>query len=423
MKTFLQLSDESKNIFNDCKISMCRLLFAWIQLQDEALYDILKLAGISYSKWVETINTILMEENDPIKKNELKRINISNRLELTGLDLIKELCRSKDAPDHIEFINQDIDLVNLGRIVSNRLIQTITEEPKPVDPPKCKDISFMKLEPEDEEALLNVGYNLTNVAASGRFDDYSYRQEIILLVESLLSYNKSNCLIPGPAGVGKSAMVEYFAREMVKGKVPERLKNHHIYNVNIGSIISNTKWRGDFEKKLEAIIEAYYKINKAILFMDEFASIIGAGKTEGSEISVISILLPYLAREDGIKVIGATTTEEYEQYLKPSTAFMRRFTVVELQEPSHEAVLKMAQLQCKTLENYHGVKITDKIIDEAYSLSDHLEGRFQPDKIMFLLQKAFVKAEIEGKKSVGMKHLLAVLNEACRKSVGELMEA
>ena len=213
------------------------------------------------------------------------------------------------------------------------------------------------------------------------------------IIEVLLRRTKNNPLLIGDAGVGKTALVEELVRRIVMGNVPNKLENYRVLSVAMGSLVAGTKYRGEFEERINKIIEELEKEDNIILFIDEIHTLVGAGGAEGA-IDAANILKPYLARGK-IKVIGATTKNEYRKYLEKERALDRRFQKVYIEEPSVDAVREILIKTKPIYENYHGVLISDEMIDLIVELSvKYISQGHLPDKVIDVLDEACCKASI-----------------------------
>lgn len=184
-------------------------------------------------------------------------------------------------------------------------------------------------------------------------------KELQLMISILLRKDKGNPLLVGDAGVGKSALVEHFAWLLEHQMLPE-LSSSRVYELHLNTLVAGTRYRGDFEEKLQKVLDALMKYPDVILFIDEIHQMIGAGKSEGS-IDVSSVLKPYLARGK-FRCIGATTMDEYETYMECDRALERRFQLVYMKEPSESETLEMLKKKKKEYEEYHDVNISDDIL-------------------------------------------------------------
>ena len=219
-------------------------------------------------------------------------------------------------------------------------------------------------------------------------------KEINLIMEILLRKNKNNPILIGEAGVGKTAIVEEIARRIEENKVPDKLKDKKIISIDMASMLSNTKYRGEFETRLNNIIKEIKKKNNIILFIDEIHTIVKTGGGEGS-IDAANILKPYLAN-DKIKIIGATTTMEYERFIAPDKALSRRFQSVMIVEPNEEETTQILLGVKKSYEDYHNVKISDELIRKTVKLaSKYIYSNHNPDKSLDLLDTVLSRVNMK----------------------------
>ena len=234
--------------------------------------------------------------------------------------------------------------------------------------------------------------DFTEEACKGHFDPVIGRdEEICRMIEVLLRRKKNNPLLIGDAGVGKTALVEELSRRIILGLVPNELKNKRVLSVSISSLVAGTKYRGEFEERLNKMIEELEGVSNVILFIDEIHTIIGAGGAEGA-IDASNILKPYLARGK-IKVIGATTKMEYMKFLENDKAFDRRFQKIMVEEASLDEVRIILFHLKEIYENYHGIHLTDEVLNAIVDLSDrYITVGKQPDKAIDLLDEACSKS-------------------------------
>ncbi len=218
-------------------------------------------------------------------------------------------------------------------------------------------------------------------------------EQINRMVEVLLRRTKNNPLLIGDAGVGKTALVEELVRRIVTRNVPKKLENYRILSVSMGALVAGTKYRGEFEERINKIIEELEDDDHTILFIDEIHTLVGAGGAEGA-IDAANILKPYLARGK-IKVIGATTKKEYSKYLEKERALDRRFQKIYIEEPDVNSVRDILVKIKPIYENYHGVLISDKMIDLIVDLSvKYINQGHLPDKAIDILDEACCKATV-----------------------------
>ncbi len=253
--------------------------------------------------------------------------------------------------------------------------------------------------PEDTYDVLNkYGHDMVERAARGQLDPVIGRDDEIRNVIRILSRKtKNNPVLIGEAGVGKTAIVEGLAQRIVRGDVPEGLKDKHIFALDMGALIAGAKYRGEFEERLKAVLGEIKKQNgRMLLFIDELHTIVGAGKTEGS-MDAGNLLKPMLARGE-LHCIGATTLDEYRKYIEKDPALERRFQPVMVNEPTVEDTIAILRGLKERYEIFHGVRIHDQALVAAATLSDrYITDRFLPDKAIDLVDEAcaMIRTEID----------------------------
>ena len=253
--------------------------------------------------------------------------------------------------------------------------------------------------PEDTyDALNKYGVDLVELARTKKQDPIIGRDEEIRNVIRILSRkNKNNPVLIGEPGVGKTAVVEGLAQRIVKGDVPTSLKDKTIFSLDMGSLVAGAKYRGEFEERLKAVLgEVKKSEGRILLFIDELHTIVGAGKTDGA-MDAGNLLKPMLARGE-LHCIGATTLDEYREYIEKDPALERRFQPVMVNEPNVEDTISILRGLKERYEVYHGVKIQDAALIAAATLSDrYITDRFLPDKAIDLVDEAcaMVKTELD----------------------------
>src|SRR5213082_677326 len=248
--------------------------------------------------------------------------------------------------------------------------------------------------PSTSLVLDQFGRNLTQLAREGKTDPVIGREKEIERVMQVLSRRtKNNPVLIGEPGVGKTAVVEGLAQNIVKGEVPETLKDKQLYTLDLGSLVAGSRYRGDFEERLKKVLKEIKTRGDIILFIDELHTLVGAGAAEGA-IDAASILKPMLARGE-LQTIGATTLEEYRKYIEKDAALERRFQPIQVGEPSLEHTIEILKGLRDRYEAHHRVSITDAALVQAATLADrYINDRFLPDKAIDLIDEAGARMRI-----------------------------
>ena len=243
--------------------------------------------------------------------------------------------------------------------------------------------------------LDQFGRNLTQAAKDGKLDPVVGREsEIERIMQVLSRRTKNNPVLIGEPGVGKTAVVEGLALDIVNGKVPETLKDKQVYSLDLGSLVAGSRYRGDFEERLKKVLKEINQRGDIILFIDEIHTLVGAGAAEGA-IDAASLLKPKLARGE-LQTIGATTLDEYRKHIEKDAALERRFQPVQVDEPSMEDTVTILRGLRDKYEAHHRVSYTDEALKAAASLSDrYINDRFLPDKAVDLLDEAGARMRIK----------------------------
>lgn len=254
---------------------------------------------------------------------------------------------------------------------------------------------------ESTSALKSYCLDLTQVAREGKIDPVIGRaKEIDRTMQTLCRRKKNNPLLVGEAGVGKTAIVEGLALKIINNEAPEILADHQIFALDMGALIAGTKFRGDFEKRLKAVLSEIGKLPKSILFIDEIHMIVGAGATSGGSMDASNLLKPALARGD-LKCIGATTYAEFRNFFDKDKALSRRFAKIDVNEPSFEDTFEILKGVRSKYEDFHHIKFSDEALKRAIELSiRYIHDRFLPDKAMDIIDDVGAKCVLEQKRDI-----------------------
>ncbi len=247
---------------------------------------------------------------------------------------------------------------------------------------------------EEKSNLERFTRDLTVLAREGKLDPVIGRDsEITQVMEVLTRRQKNNPVLVGEAGVGKTAIAEGLAQRIAEGSVPPALKDKKLLSLDMGALVAGTRYRGDFEERIKGVLDEAKSSGNVILFIDEIHNLVGAGRAEGS-MDAANLLKPALARGD-FQVIGATTPDEYRQYIEKDSALERRFQMVWVSEPDPETTLKILKGLRPRYESHHGVKFTDEALEAAVRLTErYVQARHQPDKAIDALDQAGSRVRI-----------------------------
>lgn len=281
-------------------------------------------------------------------------------------------------------------------------IEKLVEEQTKDEKLKAEKAKYLKKTPL--KFLSRYGKDLTEEAKEGKLDTVIGRENEIERVITVLSRRtKSNPVLIGEAGVGKTAIVEGLATRIVKNEVPGNLIGKHIYQVDLSSVVAGTKFRGEFEERIKGIVDEATGDDSVLLFIDEIHLLSGAGSSEGS-MDAANILKPALAR-NSINLIGATTLDEYRKSIEKDKALSRRFQTVMVEEPSAAVTLRILKGIKKHYEDHHGVVIPDEMLETAITMSQrYINDRFMPDKVIDVIDEASAIAKVAADKKGGGKY-------------------
>ena len=390
------------------EIDQEHFLYSLLTIDDSLIASLLEKMGINKETFLSQVQELL-NKKPKVSGGQVYMSNDLNQVLLHGEDEMKAMKDEYVSVEHlflamIKHPNKAVkELFRAYGITRNRFLQVLSQirggQKVTSDNPE-----------ETYDSLEKYGYALVKRAREQKLDPVIGRDSEIRNVVRILSRKtKNNPVLIGEPGVGKTAVVEGLAQRIVRGDVPDQLKDKTIFSLDMGSLVAGAKYRGDFEERLKAVLEEVKKSDgQIILFIDELHTIVGAGKTDGA-MDAGNMLKPMLARGE-LHCIGATTLDEYRQYIEKDQALERRFQPVMVDQPTVEDTISILRGIKDRYEVYHGVKITDSSLVAAATLSNrYITDRFLPDKAIDLVDEACAMIKTE------MNSLPAELDEVQRK--------
>ncbi len=345
-------------------------------------------------------------------------VQSSGRSEVTGANVLVAMFSERES--HAVFFLQEQGMSRLDAV--NYISHGIAKKPGLGEQRGARGAEEKEAEEKREpgnEALNTYCTNLNVKARDGKVDVLIGRDhEIERTIQILCRRSKNNPLFVGDPGVGKTAIAEGLALRIIRGEVPDILKNAVIYALDMGALLAGTRYRGDFEERLKAVITELEANKNAVLFIDEIHTVIGAGATSGGSLDASNILKPALA-SGALRCIGSTTYKEFRTYFEKDRALVRRFQKIDVPEPSEDEAVKILQGLRPSYEQHHGVKYTDGALKAAVKLSNrYIHDRKLPDKAIDVMDEVgaaqMLKPENARRKTVGTKEIEEIVAKIAR---------
>ena len=424
LQQVMSVAEEAASVYRSSYIGSEHLVFAMLNCPDCTAYKVLTACNVTeagyrayFARSIDTHSNI--QGYTPRTKHMIERaleysVDINGEDSLAGTEHMLLAVMSSQDCLAIQILRAlGVNLSNLASklelAIAGNLPEDYPEEnndpfasfgnlyqshgtQKPQKPQKSET---KRTSPTLDKSVLSYGTDLTQKAREGKIDPVIGRKnEIDKIIQVLSRRTKNNPVLIGEPGVGKSAVVEGLAQAIVKNAVPDLLKDKIVFSLDLAGMVAGAKYRGDFEERLKNAIESIKRSGNVILFIDEIHQIVGAGSSSEGNMDAANILKPMLARGE-LQTIGATTIEEYRKYIEKDAALERRFTPVQVNEPTVEDAISILRGLRDKYEAHHKVVITDEAIIAAATLSDrYITDRFLPDKAIDLVDEAASRARL-----------------------------
>ena len=380
-------------------------------------------------KFLDEYVPVLSEEEDidpqpalgfqRVIQRAILHVQSSGKREVTGTNVLIAMFAEKDSHAVYFLSEEGVSRFDIVNYVSHGIAHTGDTPRELPSPHEQGDDDDEDSDEEYQSALAVFAVNLNEQAIAGKIDPLIGRsREIDRTMQILCRRRKNNPLYVGEAGVGKTAIAEGLARKIVEGQVPEALIDSTIYSLDLGALLAGTKYRGDFEQRLKAVLADLEEAEGAVLFIDEIHTVIGAGAASGGAMDASNLLKPMLASGD-VRCIGSTTYQEYRGIFEKDRALSRRFQKVDVLEPSVEETVEILRGLKTEFEKYHSVRYTAPALRTAAELSArYINDRYLPDKAIDVIDEAGAQARLapasKRKKTVGVSDIERVVSKMAR---------
>ncbi len=431
-----ELEDSLNNAFKDARsqnhefMTVEHLLLAL--MTNEGVIEVLTACGSDLESLKSDL-TEFLDETTPLLPEDDERdtqptlgfqrvlqravfhVQSSGKQEVNGLNVLVAIFSEQESQAVYFLKKQDISRLEIVNYISHGISKI--EGPTPEH-----DDEASEEEPSEEQAatpLEQFSANLNELAIAGKIDPLIGRKyEVERTIQILCRRRKNNPLFVGDAGVGKTALAEGLAKRIVDGDVPDVLKDYIIYSLDLGALLAGTKYRGDFEKRLKAVLKQLKSEENAVLFIDEIHTIIGAGAASGGAMDASNLLKPVLATSE-LKCIGSTTYTEYRGIFEKDRALARRFQKVDVSEPSVEECIQILSGLKSRFEEHHNVRYTHQALRSAAELSErYINDKHLPDKAIDVIDEAgasqILQPASKRKKTIGVKDIEAIVAKIAR---------
>lgn len=401
--------EDAKSVLSACKVDVDRLRVDLVNYIDEELSSLIMDNSEGRVQPTAAFQRVV--------QRAILHVESSGRDEVTGANVLVSIFSERES--HAAYFLQEQDMTRYDAV--NFISHGVAKQPgqsRPATPRGAEETDGTAAK-QGPEALNAYCVNLNEKAKAGKVDPLIGRDaEVSRCIEVLCRRNKNNPILVGDPGVGKTAIAEGLAKRIADGEAPEILADAVIWSLDMGSLLAGTRYRGDFEERLKSVMKELEEQEKAILFIDEIHTIIGAGATSGGAMDASNLLKPAL-QNGGLRCMGSTTFKEYKQHFEKDRALSRRFRKVDVMEPSVADTIKILTGLKSRFEEFHGLRYTNDSIKTAVELSErYINDRMLPDKAIDVIDEAgaaqWLLPASKRKKTVSVKDIEAIVAKIAR---------